>query len=548
MGYGMRQLTHATVVLLLVAVGCARSTRELPPYYHYTRGLLLEEEGRWQEAADAYRTAALRDSTAAEPWVALADLSRRRALWSEACTSYGTAAKLDSLGADTLEAWLRCCGWAQDLDGVRAAYRTSLLRYPGDPRMVLEALRLETELEGSPDTVLSEYGSAIADPEHASEAAKVLIENGYPAAAEAFLRPLAGDLRLAVWLGISLEAQQRTTDAAELYRQLADAYPDQQVPLVRLFNLLRGGEQMEEAIEVGKRLVARETDDATYAKTVGLYALQQGKTAEAEQVLRGALPRASDDSGLYYLLATAYSREDSLEQALSAALQAARLDTTSPEPLLLAGWTLVRADHSSEAVTLLRNHLDSTGRDPRVLFLIGSLLVQADAFAEALPLLKEAADADSTEARVFYELGVAYEQSDSVDAAAAAFRECLRLDPENASAYNYLGYMLADRGVQLDEALRLINTAIGLEPENGYFVDSLGWVFYRLGRLEEARQELERAASLVEDAVVREHLGLVYLDLGMHQEAYQQLRKAIELGSQSNEVLRALETLDGVEH
>jgi tetratricopeptide (TPR) repeat protein len=543
MGYGMRLLSHTGIFVLLMVVGCARPIRELPPYYHYSKGLMLEEEGRWQEAAEAYRAAALRDSASAEPWLALADLSRRRALWSEACASYGRAAELSSLDKDTLAAWLRCCGWAQDLDGVRSAYHASLEQHPGNARAVLEALRLEIELGGNPDGVVSDYGYALADPEHASEAAKLLIEEGLPSIAEELLRPFAEDLRLAVWLGISLEAQQRTSEAAELYEHLADAHPDEQVPLVRLFNLLRGGGQTEEAVDAGKRLAARETDGAVYAKTVGLYALQEGAIAAAKQVLRAALPRASDDSGVHYLLASTYSREDSLEQALSEALEAARLDTTSPEPLLLAGWTFVRADRGPEAAVLLKKHLESTGRDPRVLFLLGSLLVQTDAYTEALPLLKEAAGADSTEPRVFYELGVAYEQSDSVDAAASAFRECLRLDPENASAYNYLGYMLADRGLELEEALRLINTALGLEPENGYFVDSLGWVLYRLGRLEEAKRELERAALLVEDAVVREHLGLVYLDLGMREEAHEQLRKAVDLGSTSDEVLRTLKTL-----
>jgi Flp pilus assembly protein TadD len=540
----MRRALKLGIVTGLVTVGCARSARQLPPYYHYTRGVLLEDEGRWNDAAEAYRAAALGDSTSAEPWLALADLSRRRAQWSEACASYGRAAKLTSLEEDTLRTWLRCCGWAEDLEGVRAAYRASLERYAGSARVVLEALRMEIELGGNPDTVLSDYGAIISDPEHASEAAKLLIEAGVPSAAEVFLSPLASDLQLAVWLGISLEAQQRATDAADLYSDLADAYPHELVPLVRLFNLLRAAEQPGSAIETGLELAARETDGALYAKTVGLYALQEGRTADAKGVLLAALPRAPDDGGLHYLLATAYSREDSLELALAEALKAARLDTTSPEPLLLAGWTLTRADRGAEALELLRDRLESTGRDSRVLFLLGSLLVQSDSPGEALPLLEEAAVADSTEPRVFYELGVAYEQSDSVEAAASAFRECLRLDPENASAYNYLGYMLADRGLELEKALQLIQTALGYEPDNGYFVDSLGWVLYRLGRLEEARHHLERAVSLVDDdPVVREHLGQLYLDLGMSEDAREQLRKAVDLGSTAEQVFKSLEAL-----
>ncbi len=540
----MKRALSVGALLAVGALACARAVRPLPPYYHYARGLVLEEQGRWQEASDAYRAAALQDSLSPEPWLALADLSRRRAQWSQACSCYARGAELGSPDDEALEAWLRCCGWAENLLGVRAAYRSVLRRHPESARAVLEALRLEIELGGTPDSVVSRYGAVIAEPEHASEAAKILLEAGRADATESFLRPLAADPQLALWLGISLEAQERTEAAAELYEELAEAYADEAAPLVRLFNLRRAAGQPEEAMEVGNRLVAREEEGAFYAKTVALYALQQGAVAEAKRILLGALPRAIDDSGVRYLLATAYSREDSLNRAVEEALEAVRLDTAGVEPLLLAGWTFVRAERDSEAIALLRRGLEATGRDSRVQFLLGSLLVQHDEHVRAVPLLEAAAASDSNDPRVFYELGVAYEQLDSVQAAASAFRECLRLDPENASAYNYLGYMLADRGFELQEALQLIGKALVFEPDNGYFVDSLGWVYYRLGRVADARRELERAVSLVnDDPVVREHLGQVYLDLGMKDLAREQLTKAVELGSSDDETLRSLDLL-----
>ena len=91
----------------------------------------------------------------------------------------------------------------------------------------------------------------------------------------------------------------------------------------------------------------------------------------------------------------------------------------------------------------------------------------------------------------------------------------LTLQPENSHALNYLGYMWADNGENLEQALELIRRAVDLDPNNGAFVDSLGWALFRLGEFEQARRHLERANQLVpRDSTILEHLGDVYVALG----------------------------------
>ena len=103
------------------------------------------------------------------------------------------------------------------------------------------------------------------------------------------------------------------------------------------------------------------------------------------------------------------------------------------------------------------------------------------------------------------------------DAAEVEFRKVLEADPENANALNYLGYMLADRNVRLDEAQKLISKAVELDPQNGPYLDSLGWVYYRQNRLEEAAGYLQKAlqkSSTSNDPTVHDHLGDVYFKQG----------------------------------
>ena len=119
--------------------------------------------------------------------------------------------------------------------------------------------------------------------------------------------------------------------------------------------------------------------------------------------------------------------------------------------------------------------------------------------------------------------GAMYEREKNYDAAEKAFRNVLMSDPENAGAMNYLGYMFADRGIRLEEAQQLISKALDLEPDNGAFEDSLGWVYYRLNKLDQAADELRLAVDKVgKDPTVHDHLGDVYFKQGKIREAIQQ--------------------------
>jgi Tfp pilus assembly protein PilF len=95
------------------------------------------------------------------------------------------------------------------------------------------------------------------------------------------------------------------------------------------------------------------------------------------------------------------------------------------------------------------------------------------------------------------------------------FREALDLDPSNAMTLNYLGYMLADKGTRLTEALKLIRKAVELEPMNGAFLDSLGWAYFKLGEYELAEENLRHAVERDQtDPTVHDHLGELYEKTG----------------------------------
>jgi Flp pilus assembly protein TadD len=161
-----------------------------------------------------------------------------------------------------------------------------------------------------------------------------------------------------------------------------------------------------------------------------------------------------------------------------------------------------------------------------------------------LPGLRRAIDSaeaagGSADLDLLVSMGVASERLARHADAEAAFRRVLELDPDDDRTLNYLGYMWADRGENLEQALALIQRAVALEPENGAYVDSLGWVYYRLGRLSEARHHLEEAARLVpEDATILEHLGDLYVALEIPEKARELYRRALAIDDENVEGLR----------
>jgi tetratricopeptide (TPR) repeat protein len=121
-------------------------------------------------------------------------------------------------------------------------------------------------------------------------------------------------------------------------------------------------------------------------------------------------------------------------------------------------------------------------------------------------------------------------------------RQVIEQNPQDAEAYNFLGYSLADRGVRLKEALSLLRKANELAPEQGYILDSLGWVHYRLGELERAEDLLRRALEQApEDAEILAHLGEVLEAQGRLQEARAAWRNALDQAGEETGLARELQ-------
>lgn len=177
-----------------------------------------------------------------------------------------------------------------------------------------------------------------------------------------------------------------------------------------------------------------------------------------------------------------------------------------------------------EALRRLGNIVTSNPHDLEALSVLGDMQRSAQKYAEAADSYTKALAVAGGDApgdwRFYYVRGISYERNKQWDKAEADFKHALQLNPDQPQVLNYLGYSWVDQGINLMPALDMIQKAVNASPNDGYIIDSLGWAYFRLGRFDEAVQQLELAVQLRStDPEINDHLGDAYWRAGRKLEA-----------------------------
>jgi len=191
-------------------------------------------------------------------------------------------------------------------------------------------------------------------------------------------------------------------------------------------------------------------------------------------------------------------------------------------------------DKVDEAKALLDDLIAQYPDDTRPLDALGNILRSHERYAEALEYYSRAVKLIDNPTKenwaLYYSRGVCNERLKDWPAAEADFKEALKLSPDESLILNYLGYSWVDQGMNLKQAMDYIRKAVKLKPDDGYYVDSLGWAYYRLGNMPAAVEHLERAVELKpDDPIINDHLGDAYWRVGRKLEAKYQWSQSLEL-------------------
>lgn len=281
--------------------------------------------------------------------------------------------------------------------------------------------------------------------------------------------------------------------------------------LVEIAGLRQQAGQTEQALAAFERMRALlpDTDPTTDIQKVE-FLRSNGKRAEALQGVRAARQRFPEDLRLI--------RQEAQ--------------------------TLAELGRHEEALALLRPRLKGDASDFEEYLFISSMLISAGRGAEAVEAARKALSLASAEdpaqtTNALIMLSSAQERAGDTKGAEETLRQILARDANNATALNNLGYFLTEHDQKLEEAREMIERALRSDPQNPSFLDSLGWVYYKLGKLKEAERYLSDAARRnPTSATIQEHLGDLYQKLGQHEKAQASWRKALSLAAEAADTAR----------
>ncbi|MFM7658461.1 MAG: tetratricopeptide repeat protein [Burkholderiaceae bacterium] len=295
------------------------------------------------------------------------------------------------------------------------------------------------------------------------------------------------------------------------------------------------------------QLLTHYPEDRTTLYALGLMAAQAGEMREAESYLSKYIETLNDEP----------DRERDSTQALMVLAQIAedKNDTTAAlkwlekiEPdnqgsyitAILRRAMLVAKSKDPETARALLQQAEARNDDERAKLIVGEaqLLRDAGRLDDALRLVADALEIYKNNIDLLYEHAMLAERAKQFDLMERELRQLIKLAPDNQHAYNALGYSFADRNLRLQEAFDLISKANQLAPDDPYILDSLGWVEFRLGRLDQALKTLQRAYGIKADAEIAAHLGELLWKLGRHDEAKKLWRSANEKDPK-NETLKS---------
>ena len=371
----------------------------------------------------------------------------------------------------------------------------------------------------------------------------------------------------------------KTDKARTQFQQLVRDNPQDSVSYLRLAQIDQGQGHFDDAKKELEKAKTLAPDDLEVAYQQAIFDDAMGNDAAAIQILQGLLQKNGGDKAadteaernnkaiLLERLGVIYRNQEEYVEAMAAfnrivalgpnqaprgeslVIETLRLEKNPKKAMeeanravkqfpktrslaMLRASLLGEQGHVNQAVSALKSLLNGSSSDTGVKMALAQVYLTAKQYDPARStvedLLKQNIDSSNQEYAQFL-LGSIYERQKNVDAAEQQFRMVLAADPLNSEAANYLGYILADRGINLDESVKYIQQALKIQPNNGAYLDSLGWAYYKMKRFDLAQPPLEKAATLLStDPTVLDHLGHLYLAMGKKKQAAQEWERALK--------------------
>ncbi|MBI2061372.1 MAG: tetratricopeptide repeat protein [Nitrospirae bacterium] len=475
-------------------------------------GQAAARQGDLIEAEKAYRRTSELAPKDIEPHLMLAQIYTVTGRWEAAIGEYEKVRGLDPAypGIDLLIASADIEGGR--LDEAEKKVQELLASQPENPSVLFYAARLAAlrkdaagaeallnrALERAPDSVDLHwerhrlYEETQRRPQAVEELQKILL-----------LSPSHEGARSKLWKWIW--ATREWSKAESVLLTLASAYPDEPYFFLALGWVFFEDDKRAPAVDAFRRCLelAPGLDDALYGAGVALEAIQKPGEAAA------FLEKVGPESELF------------------------------PEAMVRLSFLEGRQKQWDRAERRLKGLIRGHPQEARFHEGLGLIYQDQRNFGASQKALEKAVELEPDSESILYELGIVQEQNGRREASIETMKRILAGNPRHPNALNWVGYSYAEEGRNLDEAESLVRRALEARPNDGYFMDSLGWVYFQKGDFEGALELLKKAVQITpDDPVINEHLGDTHWNLGELSVAVEFYKKALTLSPKEDQTQR----------
>ncbi|MDH3348461.1 MAG: tetratricopeptide repeat protein [Desulfobulbaceae bacterium] len=523
-------------------------------YFYFLWGNHAEREQDYEEALEAYEKALIcdpeADYIAGKMPVLLLRMNRNEeaVVWLR----QDIAEKPDSSGSRMLLAkvYMRLSRFDEAVEQYRLLYS----HHPEDKSSLLMLGELYLHLKRFDDAekVLSE--ALISDDQKYPALVLLgrlyLVRKAYDKALASYYKALDENWSAELLYEITevYYRQEKFDKIEQIYRDILEKDASDENSRAGLIHLYLLQDKEEEALRELQELKEISRDPGRVDLAIARLYIKGKNFKRATSVLQ-MIVEAEEVSEARYLLAVVLYQQDLLEEALTQLSFIKEDDREYLDAVYLQIRILRAKNEIDKCIVLLSKILDSKKSQKAELFvLLASFYLQQEKQGEAQKVFQRSIKLYPADPELFYEYALFLDNTGKVEEAMETMKKVIGMKPDHAAALNYVGYMWADKNVYLEKALEYIKKAVEIKPKNGYIRDSLGWVYFRLGMVQDAVRELEEALRLGDDdPAILEHLGDAYQAMDRTDDALKMYQKAIELYGEEGHGKEVLEKIRAME-
>lgn len=531
---------------MLALVACAGTGAVRPAFDHYAAGAMFENEGKLDQALGEYTAAHRQDPGSKEILRSLVKALFTARRFQQALPN---AQKLVRLDPKDYNSWALLGNVYLQLgktaQGLRAYERRMALR--SNDEFLLSVAPIYESVYRFTDA-LAIWEKLSADNPGSAQLAFARANTlrklkHYDQALGAYGQTIALDTSFALAYlgsGICYEQIRHVDSAAAMYERFLHYQPSDTMVEKRLVELYVRLRRFDDALVVAGRVIAVAPDDLAMHQLTGYVYYKTGRPDDALREFLTAVHIAPSDAYSLLHIGKIYADIEQYDTAEEYVKRAAASERNLSETWTTLGLLYYETKRYEEALSAFRRALKLKGNRADNNYYLGLAWEAKKNFPKALASYRSSLKFNSGNPRVLFSLGILYDRLKRREDAQICFRRVIEFDSTDGAAYNYLAFLFADRGDSLDEAERLITRALALEPDNGYYLDTRGWIYFKQGRRAEAIVELERAVGIVPDAVIYDHLGDVYDRLGRRDKALEAWEKGAEIDPKNESIIKKL--------